>query len=95
METSADSIARHRNLSEYVNDEPVTAVVIAAAAGFVLGGGVNRRIGLAMLTLLGRIAFRSVAANLIFEAVSGGHSSGQDSGARHGSGTHDNGRTNL
>jgi hypothetical protein len=95
MDISADSAARHRNVREYVSDEPLTALAIAAVAGFVLGGGVNQRIGLAMLTTVGRIALRSVATSLILGAVtSSGDNRGQDAAA-HGSGRHDNGRTDF
>ena len=71
METSVNSAARHRNVSEFVRDEPLTALAIAAAAGFVLGGGVNRRLGLGILTMAGRIALQSAAASLIAGMVAG------------------------
>jgi len=73
METLVNSAARHRNVSEFVRDEPLTALAIAAAAGFVLGGGVNRRLGLAILTMAGRIALQSAAASLITGMVVGTH----------------------
>ena len=62
-----------RNVGEYVKDEPLTALAIASVAGFVLGGGVNRRIGLAMLTTVGRIVLRGVATSLIVGMVTGSH----------------------
>jgi hypothetical protein len=34
--------------------------MVATAAGFILGGGVNSRIGLAMLTFVGQIAILGV-----------------------------------
>ena len=71
MEISANRAARHRNVVEYVRNEPLTALAIAAAAGFVLGGGVNRRVGLAVLTIAGRIALSSVATILIARNWSG------------------------
>ena len=95
MDTSADSAARYRNVREYVRDEPLTALAIAAVAGFVLGGGVNQRIGLAMLTTVGRIALRSVATSLILGAVTGSRDNGGQDAAAHGSGRHDNGRTDF
>ena len=58
MDISAASAVLHRDMGEYVRGEPLTALAIATVAGFVLGGGVNRRIGLAMLTIVGRIALR-------------------------------------
>jgi hypothetical protein len=60
-------------VGEYVRDEPLTALAIATVAGFVLGGGVNRRVGLAVLTIAGRIALRSVATGLIVGMVTGTH----------------------
>jgi len=88
-------VVRHRNVGEYVRDEPLTALAIASVAGFVLGGGVNRRIGLALLTTVGRIVLRGVATSLIVGMVTASHDSrGQDS-TRHGSGRHDNGRTDF
>ena len=101
MDTSANSAARHRDVSEYVRDEPLTALAIAAVAGFVLGGGVNRRLGLAMLTIVGRIALRGVATSLIFGMVTGGNDDGRlDRNTRHdsartGGERHDNGRTDI
>jgi hypothetical protein len=101
VDISANSAARHRDVGEYVRDEPLTALAIATVAGFVLGGGVNRRIGLAMLTIVGRIALRGVATGLIVGMVTGGNDDGrQDSNRRHdsarpGGGKHDNGRTDF
>jgi hypothetical protein len=96
VDISANSAPRHRDVSEFVRDEPLTALAIAAATGFVLGGGVNRRLGLAMLTLAGRIALRGVAASMIAAMVTGfsddprpDRNSRRDS-ARPGGGRHDN-----
>jgi uncharacterized membrane protein YfcA len=95
VDISANSAAQHRDVGEYVREEPLTALAIATVAGFVLGGGVNRRIGRAMLTMVGGIALRAVASNLIVGMVTGSHDNrGQDS-ARPGSETHDNGRTDC
>jgi hypothetical protein len=65
VDISANHAPPHRTIGHYVRDEPLTALAIAAAAGFVLGGGVNRRLGLAMLTIVGRVALRNVAASVI------------------------------
>ncbi len=75
MDTSPNSVARHRGVSEFVRDEPLTALAIAAAAGFVLGGGVNRRLGLTILTTVGRIALQSAATSLITGMLVGTHES--------------------
>ena len=95
VDISANSGTRQPNLGEYIREEPLTALAIATAAGFVLGGGVTRRIGLAVLTMVGQIALRGVATNLIVGMVTGGYDSvGRDS-TRHGSKRHDNGRTDF
>jgi hypothetical protein len=65
VDTSDHHAPPHRTIGDYVRDEPLTALAVATAAGFVLGGGVNRRLGLAMLTMVGRVALRNVAASLI------------------------------
>jgi hypothetical protein len=44
------------SLREQVKAEPLIAVAIAAAAGFLVGGGAKNRIGLARLGVAGRIA---------------------------------------
>jgi hypothetical protein len=95
METLTDSMAQRRGVIEYVRDEPLTVLAIAGAAGFVLGGGINRRLGFAMMTMVGRIAVRSIAASLIFEAMNSGRDRGKQRRTRHFSGRHDNGRTNF
>ena len=95
MEVSANSATRHRDLVEYVRDEPLTALAIAGAAGFVLGGGVNRRIGLAILTIVGRIALRGIATSLIAGMVTGSHDDIKQENAKPGGGRHDNGRTDF
>ena len=41
--------------TEIVKEEPIACMAIAAAAGFMLGGGARRPGGLAILTMLGRI----------------------------------------
>jgi hypothetical protein len=56
---------RDRDLAEYTNDEPLTALAIAGAAGFILGGGASSRIGLAALAMVGKIALRGAATNFL------------------------------
>ena len=60
---------RSRDLREYVRDEPVTSLAIAAGAGFIVGGGVSTRLGLALLDFIGRIAVREAATYFIIGAV--------------------------
>jgi uncharacterized membrane protein YebE (DUF533 family) len=81
MDTPVNSVARRRDVSEFVRDEPLTALAIAAAAGFVLGGGVNRRVGRVILTMVGRIALQSVATSLITGMVVGTHENGRPNSA--------------
>ena len=95
MDISANSDVRRRDLGEYVRDEPFTALAISALAGFVLGGGVNRRIGLAMLMMAGRVALRGAATNLIAGMLLDRQDNrGRDSASPGGEG-HDNGRTDF
>lgn len=44
---------------------PKPAIAIAAGAGFIVGGGMVTRLGLAMLALFGRQAARETATNFI------------------------------
>ncbi len=57
--------SRHkdRSLTEIVKEEPIACVAIAAAAGFMLGGGARRPGGLAILTLLGRLVIGEAFGN--------------------------------
>jgi hypothetical protein len=81
MDISADAAAarrdRSRDVGDYVRDEPLRSLMVATAAGFILGGGVNSRIGLAMLTFAGQIALRGVVASSLVELVTGSHDSGR------------------
>jgi len=95
VNNSANGAARHRDVGEYVRDEPLTALAIATAAGFVFGKGLNGRFGLAMLAIVGRIALRGVATSLIVGMVAGSHNSKGQDRVKHGSGRDDDGRTNF
>ena len=81
LDISADTAApprrRRRRVAEYVRDEPLTSLAIAAAAGFVVGGGLNSRIGQAMLTIVGRIALQNAATSFIAGIVAGTHEKGK------------------
>ena len=59
------SHGRDRDVVEYIKDEPLTALAIAGAAGFILGGGATSRIGLAVLAMVGKIALRGAATNFL------------------------------
>jgi hypothetical protein len=99
VDTSTNSSAPRRprstDVAEYVRDEPLTALAIAIAAGFVLGGGVNRRIGLAILTMVGRTALSGVANGLILGMVTGSNDNARRDSATHGGQRYDNGRTEF
>jgi hypothetical protein len=109
MNSSADATAvdseerrrrRNRDIGEYVREEPLTALAIAGGAGFILGGGANSRIGLALLTIVGRIALRGAATSFIVGLVTGNHDNQtpERAAGRVGSyrnGNHDNGRTDF
>src|ERR1700736_330376 len=56
---------RDRDVVEYIKDEPLTALAIAGAAGFILGGGASSRLGLAALAMVGKIALRGAATNFL------------------------------
>jgi hypothetical protein len=91
---------RERDIGEYIKEEPLTALAIAGGVGFVLGGGANSRIGLALLTIVGRIALRGAATSFIVDLVTGNHDNQRSDGgkARDGSlrnGHNDNGRTDF
>ena len=54
-----------RQLESTIREKPVQAAAIAAAAGFLFGGGMGTRWGAAMLTFAGRKAVRDTAGNLV------------------------------
>jgi hypothetical protein len=91
MDLSGSRVGQSREVGQYVRDQPLTSLAIATAAGFVLGGGMNRRVCIAMLTVAARIAFRGAASSLIVGMITGR----QHESTRHHSGRNDNGRTNL
>jgi hypothetical protein len=68
-ETQERNRRRDRDLGEelggYIRDEPLSALAIFGAAGFILGGGASSRIGLAALAMVGKIALRGAATNFI------------------------------
>lgn len=85
LDISADTAApprrRRRRVAEYVRDEPLTSLAIAAAAGFVVVGGLNSPIGQAMLTIVGRIALQNAATSFIAGIVAGTHEKGRSDSA--------------
>jgi hypothetical protein len=57
-EILTDAAELSRDLTIYIKDEPVKSLAIATAAGFVFGGGLNSRLGMAMITIGTRMALR-------------------------------------
>ena len=91
---------RNRDIGEYIKEEPLTSLAIASGVGFIVGGGANSRIGLAMLGIVGRIALRGVATNFIVDLVTGRHDNQKPDrattrGRSHRNGNHDNPRTDF
>jgi len=71
-----DDSASHdadRTLTETIQEQPMVSLVIAGAAGFVLGGGMRRAGGMTVLALLGQIAVREVFGDLIAESLESRH----------------------
>jgi hypothetical protein len=99
VDNSAKGTARHRDVAEYVREEPLTALAIAGVTGFVLGGGVNRRVGFGLLAIVGRIALRAVATSVIVGIITGEDGDGRPGNSRTnkrtGGGSNDNGRTDF
>jgi hypothetical protein len=62
---------QHDYVGEYVKETPVTALAIAAAAGFLTGGGLKNRLGLAILGIVGRVAIQSAASTFLAGLASG------------------------
>jgi hypothetical protein len=58
-----------RQLEKTIRDNPLSAAALAATAGFIFGGGLATRPGLAMLMLFGRMAAKETAVNLVTEMV--------------------------
>jgi hypothetical protein len=72
---------RRRRVGEYVKDEPLSSLAIAAAAGFIVGGGLNSRVGQAMLTIVGRITLQSAATSFIAGIIAGTQGNGRPNSA--------------
>ncbi len=79
MNTSAETTSayadervrrQNRDIREYIVEEPLTSLAIASGVGFIIGGGANSRLGLALLSIVGRIALRGAATNFIVDLFS-------------------------
>jgi hypothetical protein len=100
MEDDEKQRRRNRDIGEYIKEEPLTSLAIASGVGFILGGGANSRVGIALLSIAGRIAVRSVATSFIVDLVTGRHENqradrGTTRGQSHRNGYHDNRRTDF
>jgi hypothetical protein len=87
---------RERDIGEYIREEPLTSLAIASGVGFIIGGGASSRLGLALLSIVGRIALRGAATNFIVDLVAGNHDSRRQDrattrGRSYRNGNHDNG----
>jgi hypothetical protein len=58
-----------RQLEKTIREKPLSAAALAATLGFIVGGGLATRPGLAMLILFGRMAAKETAVNLVTEMV--------------------------
>ena len=54
-----------RQLEKTIRDKPLSAAALAATLGFIVGGGLATRPGLAMLILFGRMAAKEAAVDLV------------------------------
>lgn len=91
---------RERDIGQYIVEEPLTSLAIAAGVGFIFGGGARSRIGLALVTIAGRIAMRGAATSFIVGLVTGNRDNQNPdrTNARresHTNGYHDNRRTDF
>jgi len=73
MKTSAEfalnESRRSRDVREYIRHEPVTALAMAAVAGFIVSGEASARPGLALLAFIGQIAVREAATYFVIGTV--------------------------
>jgi ElaB/YqjD/DUF883 family membrane-anchored ribosome-binding protein len=65
------SRTRTKEVETAIRNKPLAATALAAAAGFIVGGGMASRPGLLILALLGRKAAREIAINFAGEMVRG------------------------
>ena len=91
---------RDRDIGEYIREEPLTSLAIAGGVGFIFGGGASSRLGVALLTIAGRIALRGAATSFIVDLVTGNRGNQRPERATtrdrgHRNGYHDNPRTDF
>ncbi len=61
-----------RTLTDIVKEEPVACLAVAAAAGFLLGGGAKISGGLTILTMLGQIIVKEAIGDSALDSLMGG-----------------------
>jgi hypothetical protein len=54
----SESASKPATFTELIASQPVTSIAVAAAAGFMLGGGARKTGGLTILALLIQVAMR-------------------------------------
>jgi hypothetical protein len=57
-------------MEKWICDNPLRTTMIAAASGYILGGGMATRPGVAILALLGRKAAKETATQLVGGRIS-------------------------
>ncbi len=99
MNTSANSAARPHgrrdDVGDYVRESPLSALAIAAAAGFLVGGGLKNRVGLALLAMVGRVAIQGAATTFIEAIAAGNHHNGRSNSTSSGSKGYDKPRSDF
>jgi hypothetical protein len=91
---------RNRDIGEYIKEEPLTSLAIAGGVGFIVGGGAKSRIGLALLSVVGRIALRGAVTSFVVDLVTGNHQDrlagrGSNRAGGYSNGYNDNHRTDF
>jgi hypothetical protein len=82
---------RNRDIGEYIKEEPLTSLAIAGGVGFIVGGGAKSRIGLALLSVVGRIALRGAVTSFVVDLITGNHQDPGSSRASNRAGNYRNG----
>jgi len=57
---------------DFIRDKPIVWIGIAAAAGFIVGGGLVTRPGVALFFLMGRKMAGEITSNLVLGAIRAG-----------------------
>jgi hypothetical protein len=57
-------------VAHYARDRPLTAIIVAAAAGFIFNGGMSSRVGRAVTSFAVPIVLRGVITDVVVNAFS-------------------------